>query len=169
VCSQSKLRLLQTSWGIQFLSAILYWGWSLYFCFCLSQVAKAGGESKHLSQGFNSCTNIMTKKQVGEERVYSAYTSILLTSLDVHYWRTVKTWHRNTVEFHSVVKKTQIFRNGWNWTDMYCVKRSSLIKTWVTLSQTELLMVVLCTEGIVRTGGGYNIKQDGGLVRWLSG
>jgi hypothetical protein len=31
-----------------------------------------------LSQGFCSCTNIMTKKQVGEERVYSAYTSTLL-------------------------------------------------------------------------------------------
>jgi hypothetical protein len=31
-----------------------------------------------LSQGFYSCTNIMTRKQVGEERVYSAYTSILL-------------------------------------------------------------------------------------------
>jgi hypothetical protein len=30
-----------------------------------------------LSQGFHSCANIMTKKQVGEERVYSAYTSIL--------------------------------------------------------------------------------------------
>jgi hypothetical protein len=31
-----------------------------------------------LSQGFYSCTNIMTKKQVAEERLYSAYTSILL-------------------------------------------------------------------------------------------
>jgi hypothetical protein len=31
-----------------------------------------------LTQGFYSCTNIMTKKKVGEERVYSAYTSILL-------------------------------------------------------------------------------------------
>jgi hypothetical protein len=31
-----------------------------------------------LSQGFYSCTNIMTNKQVGEERVYLAYTSILL-------------------------------------------------------------------------------------------
>jgi hypothetical protein len=31
-----------------------------------------------LSQGFYGCTNIMTNKQVGEERVYSAYTSILL-------------------------------------------------------------------------------------------
>jgi hypothetical protein len=31
-----------------------------------------------LSQGFSSCTNIMTKKQVGEERVYWAYTFILL-------------------------------------------------------------------------------------------
>jgi hypothetical protein len=30
-----------------------------------------------LSQGFYSCTNIMTKKQVGELRVYSAYTYIL--------------------------------------------------------------------------------------------
>jgi hypothetical protein len=33
--------------------------------------------SHWLSQGFSSCTDIMTKKQVGEERVYSAYTSIL--------------------------------------------------------------------------------------------
>jgi hypothetical protein len=31
-----------------------------------------------LSRGFYSRRNIMTKKQVGEERVYSAYTSILL-------------------------------------------------------------------------------------------
>jgi hypothetical protein len=31
-----------------------------------------------LSQGFYSYTNIMTKKQVGEERVYSAYISTLL-------------------------------------------------------------------------------------------
>jgi hypothetical protein len=31
-----------------------------------------------LSQGLYFCTNIMTKKQVGEERVYSAYTSMLL-------------------------------------------------------------------------------------------
>jgi hypothetical protein len=31
-----------------------------------------------LSQGFYFCTNILTKKQVGEERVYSAYTSMLL-------------------------------------------------------------------------------------------
>ena len=34
---------------------------------------------KHFfSQGFYSCTNIMTKKQFGEDRVYLAYTSILL-------------------------------------------------------------------------------------------
>jgi hypothetical protein len=32
-----------------------------------------------LSQGFYSCTNITTKKQVGEERVYSAYTSKFIT------------------------------------------------------------------------------------------
>jgi hypothetical protein len=33
---------------------------------------------KCLNQGFYPCTNIMTKKQVEEERVYSAYTSTLL-------------------------------------------------------------------------------------------
>jgi hypothetical protein len=33
-----------------------------------------------LSQGFYSCTNIMTKKQVEEERVYSSYT--LHTAVD---------------------------------------------------------------------------------------
>ena len=31
-----------------------------------------------LGQGFSSCTNIMTKNQVEEEKVYSAYTSTLL-------------------------------------------------------------------------------------------
>ena len=31
-----------------------------------------------LSQGFYSCTNIMTKKQIGEEKVYSTYSSTLL-------------------------------------------------------------------------------------------
>jgi hypothetical protein len=36
------------------------------------------GQGLCLSQGFYSCTNIMTKKQVGEERVYSAYISTLL-------------------------------------------------------------------------------------------
>jgi hypothetical protein len=32
-------------------------------------------EGRWFSQGFYSCINIMTKKQVGEERVYSGYTS----------------------------------------------------------------------------------------------
>jgi hypothetical protein len=31
-----------------------------------------------LSQGFYSCTNIMAKKQTGEERIYSAYTAPLV-------------------------------------------------------------------------------------------
>ena len=35
-------------------------------------------DKRWLSRGFYSCTNIMTKKQVGEARVYLAYTSILL-------------------------------------------------------------------------------------------
>ena len=43
--------------------------WLLLLCFSLGCC---------LSQGFYSCTNIMTKKQVGEERVYSAYISTLL-------------------------------------------------------------------------------------------
>jgi hypothetical protein len=34
--------------------------------------------SSCLSQGFYSCTNIMTREQIGEERVYSAYISTLL-------------------------------------------------------------------------------------------
>jgi hypothetical protein len=37
------------------------------------------GDTYCLSQGFYSCTNIMTKKQVEEERVYLAYISILLS------------------------------------------------------------------------------------------
>ena len=37
-----------------------------------------GAQGLCLSQGLYSCTNITTKKQVGEERVYSAYTSTLL-------------------------------------------------------------------------------------------
>jgi hypothetical protein len=35
-------------------------------------------ETECLSQGFYYWTNIMTMKQVGEERVYAAYTSTLL-------------------------------------------------------------------------------------------
>jgi hypothetical protein len=40
-----------------------------------------------LSRGFYSCTNIMMKKQVWEERIYSAYTSILL-----FITKEVRTW-----------------------------------------------------------------------------
>jgi hypothetical protein len=44
----------------------------------LRALPKFNSQQPHcLSQGFYSCTNIMTKKQVGEERVYSAYTSTL--------------------------------------------------------------------------------------------
>jgi hypothetical protein len=55
----------------------------LWFFLCLEEAEKSVefvsfGISACFSQGFYSCTNIMTKKQVGEERVYSAYTSILL-------------------------------------------------------------------------------------------
>jgi hypothetical protein len=57
--------LLQEAWRRLLIS---HW-WSL----------NIGDRKAHcLSQGFYSCTNIMTKKQVGEERVDSAYTSTLL-------------------------------------------------------------------------------------------
>jgi hypothetical protein len=49
------------------------WLWWMIFLMC-----SWDSVGKCLSQGFYSCTNIMTKKQVGEERVYLAYTSILL-------------------------------------------------------------------------------------------
>jgi hypothetical protein len=53
-----------------------------------------------LSQGFYSCTNIMTKKQVGEEKVYWAYTSTLLFitkgSQDWNSWRSgSRSWCRS--------------------------------------------------------------------------
>jgi hypothetical protein len=44
----------------------------------LKQIRKQELMQRCLSQGFYSCTNIMTKKQVREERVYSAHSSILL-------------------------------------------------------------------------------------------
>jgi hypothetical protein len=47
-------------------------------CHHLKRKTKSAPLNKCLSQEFYSCTNIMTTKQVGEERVYSAYTSTLL-------------------------------------------------------------------------------------------
>ena len=46
----------------------------------LRSISRGGSKSDTvcLSQGFYSCTNIMAKKQVGKERVYLAYTSMLL-------------------------------------------------------------------------------------------
>lgn len=75
-----KVSFLLQAWG---LNRGLYIWWqapvcnkhslslSLSLSLCLSLFV-------YLSQGFYSCTNIMTKKQVGEERVYLTYTSILL-------------------------------------------------------------------------------------------
>jgi hypothetical protein len=62
---------------------VIFSEWS-HECFLLlhdleTTTAKLGG-GRCLSQGFYSCTNIMTKKQVGEEKVYSACTSILCSS-----------------------------------------------------------------------------------------
>jgi hypothetical protein len=54
-----------------------------------------------LSQGFYSCTNIMTKKQVGEERVYSAYTSILLfITKGSQYWTSSRSGSRSWSRGH---------------------------------------------------------------------
>jgi hypothetical protein len=52
--------------------------WQLSVTFFLNFKSRGTLKYMCLSQGFYSCTNIMTKKQVGEERVYSAYTSMLL-------------------------------------------------------------------------------------------
>jgi hypothetical protein len=53
-------------------------------------------ETMCLSQGFYSCTNIMTKKQVGEERVYLAYTSIVLfITKETQDWNSSRSESRN--------------------------------------------------------------------------
>jgi hypothetical protein len=51
-----------------------YWKQELKFM----SLSISNKHSACLSQGFYSCTNIVTNKQAGEERVYSAYTSTLL-------------------------------------------------------------------------------------------
>jgi len=65
---------------------VLYW-WGVCTCECVCEGQRAITGPHHLpcfkhgvclNQGFYSCTSIMTKKQVGKERVYSAYTSTLL-------------------------------------------------------------------------------------------
>ena len=47
-------------------------------CPAKAELSKTLTLASCLGQGFYSCTDIRTKKQVGEERVSSAYTSILL-------------------------------------------------------------------------------------------
>jgi len=53
-----------------------------------------------LSQGFYSCTSIMTKKQVGEERVYSAYTSTLLFTKGSQDWNSSRAGSRSWCRGH---------------------------------------------------------------------
>jgi hypothetical protein len=55
---------------------------------------------KCLSQGFYSCTNIMTKKQVGEKRVYSGYSSTLLFIKGCQEWNSSRTESRNWCRGH---------------------------------------------------------------------
>ena len=52
--------------------------WSLVY---LRRIRRYVIVGECLSQDFYSCTNIMTKKQVGEERVYIAYTPQCCSSL----------------------------------------------------------------------------------------
>jgi hypothetical protein len=56
--------------------------------------------SHRLSKGFYSCTNIMTKKQVGEERVYSAYTSTLLFTKVSQDWNSSRSESRSWCRGH---------------------------------------------------------------------
>ena len=60
-----------------------------------------------LSQGFYSCTNSMIKKQVGEERVYWAYTSITA----VHHQR------KSGLELNQV-RKQELMQKPWR--DVLC-------------------------------------------------
>ena len=54
-----------------------------------------------LSQGFYSCTNIMTKKQVGEERVYSACISTsLFISKGSQDWNSCRSGSRSWCRGH---------------------------------------------------------------------
>jgi hypothetical protein len=54
-----------------------------------------------LSQGLYYCTNIMTKKQVGEERVYSAYTSMMLfITKGNQYWNSSRSESRSWCRGH---------------------------------------------------------------------
>jgi len=52
--------------------------WRIYSLMEKTRKGTGGTNWICLRQGFSSCTNITTKNQVGEERVYSAYTSTLL-------------------------------------------------------------------------------------------
>jgi hypothetical protein len=58
-------------------------------------------ERQCLSQGFYSCTNIMTKKQVRKERVYSAYISTLLFITEGSQdWNSSRSGSRNWYRGH---------------------------------------------------------------------
>jgi hypothetical protein len=56
------------------LDGLMHFDWST----CATIVRQNAVFIFYLSQGVYSCTNIMTKKQVGEKGAYSAYTSTLL-------------------------------------------------------------------------------------------
>ena len=54
-----------------------------------------------LSQGFYSCTNIMAKKQVREERMYSAYTSTsLFITKGSQDWNSIRSGIRSWCRSH---------------------------------------------------------------------
>ena len=59
------------------------------------------GIHMRLSQSFYSCTNIMTKKQLREERVYSAYTSkLLLITKERQDWNSSRSGSRSWCRGH---------------------------------------------------------------------
>ena len=66
-----------------------------YYWLHLGVVPQKGRKYKCLSQGFYYCTNIMTKKQVGEERVYLAYTSILFITKGSQDWKSSRSGSRS--------------------------------------------------------------------------
>jgi hypothetical protein len=100
-----------------------------------------------LSQGFYSCTNIMTKKQVREERIYLAYTSILLfITKGSQDWNSGRSESRSWCRGHGGMFFTGLlsllsYRTKTTCPEMVPPTRglSPLITNWENASQLDLM------------------------------
>jgi hypothetical protein len=114
--------------------------------FCLDWVCS--GLLHCISQGFYSCTNIMTKKQVGEER----YTSILLFIIKgIQDWKSSRSGSRSWCRGHGGMFLTDLLSPAFlacsliepktTSPEMVPPKRgpSPLITNWVNALQLDLM------------------------------